>query len=269
MKKEIIKQFNKICEDIKSLKVQGARNVALAGLKAYYLIPTSSSMKKLLALRPTEPLLANALRLSNKMDYNEFALALERDQETINKIVFRLIKNNNVIFTHCHSSTVVQALIYTKKKGKVFEVYNTETRPLYQGRITSGELKKAGIKVTMFVDSAARIALTKSQDTKKADLMLIGADAILKKGVINKVGSAMFAQIAKDNHIPVYILADTWKFFPKNIEIEERHFEEVWNNPKIKIRNPAFSLVPKKFITGIISELGLLSYKDFLKQVKN
>ena len=40
MKKET---FNQICKDIKSIKIQGARNVAKAGLKAYQLKPTKDS----------------------------------------------------------------------------------------------------------------------------------------------------------------------------------------------------------------------------------
>jgi len=262
-------QFNQISKDIKSIKIQGARNVAKAGLKAYKLIPTQTSKNKLISLRPTEPLLANILKNSNKLTIKKLNQILKQNQEKINKQVFKLIKNNSVVFTHCHSSTVTNALIYAKRKGKKFEVYNTETRPLYQGRKTAKELKNAGIKVTMFVDSAVSIALTKSQETKDVDLIFLGADAILKKGAINKVGSGMIAQLAKLNKIPFYILADSWKYFPKNIKIEQREFDEVWDTEtKIKIKNPAFELIPKKLIKGIISELGNLSYPEFLKKVK-
>ena len=129
-------------------------------------------------------------------------------------------------------------------------------------------LKKAGIKVTMFVDAAASIALTKSQKTKKANLVLLGADAILKKGVINKVGSGMISQIAKAEKIPVYILTDSLKYSSKRTKIEQRAFEEVWKNPKIKIKNPAFELIKRKYITAIISEFGILPYRKFLKEAR-
>ena len=265
------KKFNKIVKNIKEVKIQGATNIAKSALQAYFLIPTISSKKKLISLRPTEPLLVNIL--NKKQPYNEILKHFSNTLEKINKSVLKLIKSNEVIFTHCHSTSVVNALIYSKKKKKKFEVYNTETRPLYQGRKTARELKKAKIKVTMFVDSAAMIALTKSQGTKKVDKVFLGADALLKNGVINKVGSAMFAKIAYENKIPVYVLSDSWKFSSKNIKIEERDFHEVWKklpkNSKIKIRNPAFEFVPKKYITKIVSEFGVLSYNDFLKRVKD
>lgn len=266
------KRFDKIVKDIKEVKIQGATNIAKSALKAYFLIPAKSSKKKLLSLRPTEPLLMNVLEKAENQSHKKILNHFPNTQDKINKNVFKLIKNKNVIFTHCHSTSVVNALIYAKKKKKKFEVYNTETRPLYQGRKTALELKKAGIKVTMFVDSAAMIALTKSQGTKKVDKVFFGADALLKNGIINKVGSAMFAKIAYENEIPVYIISDSWKFSSKNIKLEERDFHEVWKklskNSKIKIRNPAFEFVPKEYIAKIVSELGVLKYNNFLKKIK-
>jgi len=209
------------------------------------------------------------------LSIKELEEKLEQNQDKINKEVFKQIKNNSIIFTHCHSSTVTKAIIYAHKKGKKFEVYNTETRPLFQGRKTYMELKKAGIKTTMFVDSAAQIALTKEQDkeekTKPANLMLIGADAIQKNGVINKVGSGMFAKIAKQNKIPVYIISDSLKYSKQKIKFEQRSSKEVWNenNIKINIKNPTFELINRKDITRIISELGTLKYNNFVKKVKN
>lgn len=272
------KRFWKIAKDIKEIKIQGARNIAKAALKAYSLIPTKNSKKILLSLRPTEPMLSNVIeRIENHPeDYEKILKHFDEAQEKINKYVFKIIKNNDIIFTHCHSTNVVNALIYAKNHGKKFKVYNTETRPLFQGRKTSRELRKAGIEVIQFIDSAARIAMTGSfldGKSEKVDKVFFGADALLKKGIINKVGSGMFAQVAYDNKIPVYIVADSWKYSPKKVKIEERDFHEVWKklpkNSKIKIENPAFEFVPKKYITAIISELGIWKYDEFIKKVKD
>jgi ribose 1,5-bisphosphate isomerase len=261
------KRFNQLCKGIKSIKIQGARNVAISGLEAYNLFPTQASKKKIASLRPTEPFLINVLNAAENLTVAGLNTLLDKNQDTINKEVFKLIKTNDVIFTHCHSSTVVSALIYSKKKGKKFEVYLTETRPLFQGRKTARELKSAGINVTMFVDAAAAIALREEQGTRKADLVLLGADAITKKGTINKVGSGMFAQIARFNQIPVYILSDSLKYIPK-IKLEKRPSNEMWSNHKIHIANFAFELIRKKYITGVISEFGLLPFKRFIKQAR-
>jgi len=264
-------QFNKICKNIKSIKIQGATNIAKAGLKAYNLIPTKASKKKLLSLRPTEPMLENVLDLAEKnIPTEQIQDHFQQSQNKINKQVNKLIKNNNVIFTHCHSTNVIKALIYAKKQKKKFEVYNTETRPLYQGRKTAKQLKKAGIKTTMFTDSAIGVALSKEQETKKPNFIFLGADALTKKGIINKIGSETIAIIAKKNKIPVYIIADSWKFTKSKVPIENRSLNEVWDQaPKnIKIKNPAFEFVPKKYITKIITEYGIQTYRAFLKRVE-
>ena len=256
-------QFNKILQDIKSIKIQGASNIAKAGFRAYQLFPTSSAKKKLIAVRPTEPMLEKVLNLSEKQSEKQILEHFKQAQEKINKQVLTIIKNNDIIFTHCHSTNVVNSLIYAKKKGKNFQVYNTETRPLFQGRKTAKELSRAKIKVTHFTDNAIAEALN------SVDKVFLGADALTEKGIINKIGSELIARIAKENKIPVYIIADSWKFTKKPVPIEQRSLNEVWNiaSKNIKIRNPAFEFVPKKYLTKIISELGILSYDRFLRIV--
>jgi len=207
------KRFEKICKDIKKIKIQGARNVAKAALKAYFMFPSQKTKEKLLYIRPTEPMMQHVLDLAHNQEWGKKDVLEHFDsaQDKINKAVYNLIKPGEVIFTHCHSTNVSGGLIYTKKQGKNFQVYNTETRPLYQGRKTAKKLRKAGIKVTMFVDSAVGVALDKSQGTKQVDKVFLGSDALLDKGIINKIGSETISRIAEDENIPVYIIADSWK----------------------------------------------------------
>ena len=255
---------DKIVANIKSIKIQGARNIAKAALQAYALLPTKETKEKLIHARITEPMLFHTLDNFEKIGKEKTLEHFDSAQDKINKFVFKLIKQNSIIFTHCHSTNVINALVYAKKHGKKFEVYNTETRPLFQGRRTSLELKKYKIKSTQFIDSAARIAI------KQADLIFFGADAILKSGVINKIGSGMFAEIASDEKKPVYIIADSWKFSSVNLKIEQRSLDEIWENaPKsIKLKNPAFEFIEKRFISKIVSELGILSLDRFIDKIE-
>ena len=250
------KRFNKIARDIRDIKIQGARNIAKAALEAYSLFPSAKTKNKLLSLRPTEPMMENVLDMAEKKSVKEIQKHFDEAQQKINKKVLKLIKSGDVIFTHCHSTNVVNALIYAKNKGKKFEIYNTETRPLFQGRKTARELRKEGIKVTMFVDSALGVALSKEQGTKKVTKVFLGADALLKKGIINKIGSEVIARIARQEKIPVYIIADSWKSTKKKVPLENRKLNEVWAKaPKgVKMKNPAFEFVKKKFISEIITE---------------
>lgn len=257
-------KFSRICRDIKSLKVQGAINVAKAGIKAYLLKPTEESLRKITSLRPTEPALFNSLRFIRTHDEKQALSHFRDSQDKINSEAYKIIKGNPVIYTHCHSSTVVSALVYAKNKGKKFSVISTETRPLFQGRKTVRELSRHRIPVSLFVDSAIHQAI------KGSDIIFLGADAILESGVINKIGSGIVAEEADQHGKPLYILADSWKFYPKNLRIEERQFQEVWKRaPKnIKIRNPAFEKIRKRYISGIISEFGKMPYSGFIKKAK-
>jgi len=294
-----MKDLNKIIRDIKELKVQGAENIAKAAAQAFkerainsktitktrFFDELEKIKKLLMKSRPTEPCMRNCLNfitnsltgetvqeLKNNLNTKtkEATTHLENAEEIISEITSKKIKNGSVIFTHCHSSTVVNVLKKAKKQGKKFEVHNTETRPKFQGRTTEKELLEEGIPVTMYVDSAARFAL------KKADLFLLGADAITSEGkVINKMGSELFAEVAVKQNIPIYICADSWKFDAKTIfgyeeELEKRSPLEVWKNKpkKLKIDNFAFEKINPTLITGIISELGVYKPGVFVEEIK-
>ena len=263
------KHFNKILEDIKSIKIQGAENIAKAGIKAFLLSPTKQSSKKILKTRPTEPLMQNAIKLLLKSKYpnrtaKKFLTNLKKAHETTAKKGASLIKNNMNIYTHCHSSTVIDILKYAKKKRKKnFIIYTTEVEPLLQGRQTASDLAKLKIKTIIAPDLAAEHSL------EKCDLFLFGADAITKKEVANKIGTSTLVRHAKLHNIPRNTCAVSDKF-TKKIKIEKRHSQEVWNtkNEKIQVINPAFDKTKLKDLTGIISEHGIQSPKQFIKKIR-
>jgi ribose 1,5-bisphosphate isomerase len=294
--------FEKVLKDIKNLKIQGAEAVAIEAVKSLKLVVKNSkanslgvlnhelnySIKQLISTRPTEPAMRNALNfilnsisLKESSSFNDYINEINKRIDVVlnhfidskKKIVeygFRKIKKSYIVFTHCHSSTVVDILLTAKSKKINFEVHNTETRPLYQGRKTAIELAKNNIKVTHYIDSAAMIAL------KKADIVLLGADAMQSDGkIFNKIGSGMFVEIAHKLNIPIYCCMNSWKFDPKTILgfdeiIEERCINEVWEKcPKnVKICNPAFDIIDPSKVTGIITELGIYSPLTFVEVIQ-
>jgi len=77
------------------------------------------------------------------------------------------------------------------------------------------------------------------------------------------------ARIAKQEKIPFYIVADSWKFTKSKVPIEQRKLNEVWDNApeKIKIKNPAFEFIDKKYIKGIVTERGVERFGGFLRKM--
>ncbi|MFO7677215.1 MAG: translation initiation factor eIF-2B [Thermoplasmatota archaeon] len=296
-------QYQEIINDIRGLRIQGAINVAKAAVDAFEIKldelfndPEKSDIKilvkelldvkkELFGLRSTEPALRNAVgylfvnikyTTEPKVIKDIFAdnITYVRKhfsdaKETINRLGAKRIGDGSKIFTHCHASTVTGAIISAKNKNKKIIVHNTETRPLFQGRKTAEELSENGIEVVHFVDSAGRLAL------KNCDLMLIGADAILSDGtIINKIGSEMFAEIAKRYDTSVYICTDSWKFDPASLygddeKIEMRDEKEIWDKkPKnVTIKNYAFEKINPGLINGIICELGIFKPEVFVSEV--
>ncbi len=123
-----------------------------------------------------------------------------------------LLKDNDGILTHCNAGALATSkygtglgpLILGKEKGYNFHVFSDETRPLLQGaRLTSYELEKAGIDVTLICDNMASLVMKKGL----IDAVLVGCDRVAANGdTANKIGTSGVAILAKHYGIPFYVL---------------------------------------------------------------
>jgi len=152
--------------------------------------------------------------------------------------------------------------------GRKISVIACETRPLLQGaRLTAWELKKAGIPFKLITDSMAGYFMK----VFGADLVIAGADRIAANGdTANKIGTYSLAVLAKNHAIPFFIAApistiDATIHNGNEIVIEERSPEEITAFQGIEtapvhtdVWNPSFDIVPSKYITGIITERGII-----------
>ena len=288
-------------EKIKRLEVQGARNVAIAAIEATETLAKETKAKNkkellrelseakevLFASRETEPLMRNAVRwITSQVERStkekgkeltkivssasqQFLKNLEESKEKIAEIGSRRIEDGSVVLTHCHSSSVTYLLKRAKQDGKSFEVICTETRPIFQGRLTAKELSDLNVEATLIVDSAARFFMN------QVDIVVIGADAITSQGnVINKIGTSMIALVAHEARTPFYVVSELLKFDPVTMygdyeKIEERSPKEIWEEPpkNLIIRNPAFDVTRGDFIHGIICEEGIISPHSIIEVI--
>jgi S-methyl-5-thioribose-1-phosphate isomerase len=189
------------------------------------------------------------------------------------------------IGTHCNAGwlafvdygTALSPVYVAHERGKEVFVYVDETRPRSQGaRLTAWELHNAGIPHVIIADNAGAHLMSQG----KIDLVITGADRIAANGdTANKIGTLEKAIVAKEYNIPFYIAAPTSTIdvsckSGSDIIIEERSPDEILyqegpgedgKNHKILVcspgstaLNPAFDVTPGKFITGIITEKGLI-----------
>lgn len=293
--------------DIQTITIQWATNIAREGIKslgneiANQHFDTLSEFDSFLYqaidllrhARETEPMLFNGLRLCKKQyeklrkqkatlitvqqnlaqTCQDYVAEIEKEESIRPQIGAELIQSGYTIVTHCHSGSVIKILATARDQGKKIHVYNTETRPLYQGRKTSNDLVKAGVPDTMITDDMAPFFIDNVYESHvHIDMVILGCDAIKLDGSIyNKVGSFSIALAAWHSKIPVYIVGSITKIdIDDNIHIEIRDGKEIRDNAPqwLQILNYAFDMVPAKFITGIITEYGVISPKDIKKYKK-
>lgn len=220
-----------------------------------------------------------------KVEAQRIALQDIEDCKAIGEYGNKLIKNHARILTHCNAGwlafvdygSALSPIYVAKKQGKDVFVYVDETRPRSQGaRLTAWELMQEGVQFTIIPDNAAASLMMQ----QKVDMVIVGADRIARNGdVANKIGTLGRAILAQTFGIPFYVAAPTTTFdmnckTGKSIVIEERSQDEVLyqdgldaNGNKVKIMvcapgstayNPAFDVTPAKYITGIITEKGIV-----------
>ncbi len=206
-----------------------------------------------------------------------------------------IIEDYTNILTHCnagrlalvaHGSALAPIYEAHKSSKKLF-VYVDETRPRNQGaRLTAWELNEAGIRHAIIPDNAAAWYMSQG----KINMVITGADRIATNGdTANKIGTLEKAIAAKEYGIPFYIAAPLSTFDKecktgKEIPIEERDQNEVLYqkgqdkdgiirevlvaSPDSEALNPAFDVTPAKFITGYITEIGIITSEQIAEIFK-
>lgn len=187
-----------------------------------------------------------------------------------------LLKDGGTYLTHCNAGALATANTGTAlapfyeadRQGKKIAVFADETRPLLQGaRLTAWELMQGGIDVTVITDNMAGRVMFEG----KIDGVLVGSDRIARNGdVCNKIGTYSVAVLAKEHGIPFYAVAPLSTFdrsitHGDQIPIEERPAIEITNGfgkptapDGVKVYNPAFDVTPAKYVTGIVTEVGVI-----------
>ncbi len=199
-----------------------------------------------------------------------------------------LVKDGDGILTHCNAGplatsrygTALGPLFLGKERGYNFHVFSDETRPLLQGaRLTSYELSRGGIDVTLICDNMASLVMKNGW----VQACFVGCDRVAANGdAANKIGTSGVAILAKHYGIPFYVLGPTSTIdlncaTGEDIPIEQRDPEEIKEKfyaepmalPEVKCYNPAFDVTDHELISGIVTEYGICRppYTESLRAV--
>mgnify|MGYP004547907429 CR=1 FL=1 len=187
-----------------------------------------------------------------------------------------LLHDGDGILTHCNAGPLATSrygtgqgpILLGRERGMNFHVFADETRPLLQGaRLTSFELQRAGVDVTLICDNMASIVMKNGW----VQACLVGCDRVAANGdAANKIGTSGVAILAKHYGIPFYVLGPTSTIDMScatgdDIKIELRDPTEIktkWYSrpmalPEVKCYNPAFDVTDHSLISAIITEKGI------------
>lgn len=199
-----------------------------------------------------------------------------------------LLKDGDTVLTHCNAGSFATVMYGTAlapiywavhEQKKNIQVIADETRPWLQGaRITAFELQLDKIPVKVECDNTSGLMMRLGKINK----IIVGADRIVRDAVFNKIGTYMVAISAKYHNIPMYVAAPkstlSLKETEKDVIIEQREgwfevaevigmLKEKPIVPKgVECINYAFDGTPIDLITGIITEDGVFTPKELLKQ---
>lgn len=302
-------RVEELIDAIKSMKVRGAPALGAAGAFGVVLAcltekseeALEEQIERLKRARPTAVNLSYgvnrtfnaALHGRTRREMKMYALAeasriAEEDVAVSKKIGdygSELLEDGDVVLTHCNAGrlacvdwgTALGVIRTAIERGKRIEVIACETRPLNQGsRLTTWELLQDKIPVTLITDSMSAAVMRADM----VDKVLVGADRVVKEGVLNKIGTYMHAVVANAHDIPFYVAAplssfDTKRSY-KDVEIEERGAEELIYCKseqiaprEVNVYNPAFDFTPFELIEAVITEKGVLRDFNNLKRITN
>jgi translation initiation factor eIF-2B subunit delta len=142
-----------------------------------------------------------------------------------------------VVLTHSSSSSV-RACLHAARTH-VAGVICTESLPGGEGKALARRLAREGFDASWIPDAAMAGA------ADRADVALIGADAVTEAGAVNKIGSYLLALAAREAGTPCYVVAGTSKFVG----------DEVWR----RVSAPLYEQTPLALLDGVIGERGVLS----------
>jgi len=189
------------------------------------------------------------------------------------------------VLTHCNAGwlatvdwgTATAPIYLAHDRGIPVHVWVDETRPRNQGAaLTAWELGHHGVPHTVIVDNAGGHLMQHGM----VDLIIVGTDRVAANGdVCNKIGTYLKALAAYDNDVPFYVAlpSPTIDFSVTSgsqVPIEQRSADEVLTMtgrtaggqietvrivPEAsKVANYAFDVTPARFVTGLITERGVL-----------
>jgi translation initiation factor 2B subunit (eIF-2B alpha/beta/delta family) len=193
----------------------------------------------------------------------------ERLHNDLAKTALHFLPRGSRVLTYSYSSSVLAVLLEVHARHRLSTVFCTESRPMMEGQRLARALASAGVAVEFGVDAAASVFMQRST------VVLVGADSLSDRGLINKLGTTSLALLSRDAGIPCYAIADRQKWLPAGVSptdpARREPEEEVWPAPPagVTVWNAYFECTPLRMLSGVLGEDGLLTADELLPELQN
>ena len=199
----------------------------------------------------------------------DFSRAMVAHTSEISLRLGALLHDDDVVLTHSASQVVREALSSCRREGRRFAVICTESRPILEGVSLACDLARIKIP-TCLITEAQAFALLKGETEfrRRLSFVLVGADSVTSREVVNKTGTLGLAVAAKQWSVPFYVLAGSEKFlpafYPLRRAIRQKPVQEILSEPPagVTVINRYFDITPLSYITAVVTERGVLSRRQ-------
>jgi len=200
----------------------------------------------------------------------------EKTSRTISLLGSDLLRSGDSVLTYGNAGALASAgmgsalgmLAQAAAKHQDFQVLVAENRPYLHGaRLTALELKAAKIPFKLITDNAAAFLMRQG----RVHVVVVGARRIAMNGdVVGDIGTYGLAMLAYHHNIPFYVAAPVSSFdrglhTADHVVLGERKAEEIiaiHGKPisvtGVKALNPVCDVTPHKYISALISDLGVV-----------
>ena len=181
------------------------------------------------------------------------------------------------VLTLSRSETVRETLLVAARRGRLGEVVCLESRPLREGAALADELARAGTRVLYAVDAALESLVADS------GTVLLGADSVGDRGIVNKIGSVAAARAGAAHGLPVLVAVDRSKLLPPGFPQptgDDRPAAEVWAkaesggaaagesaanaHPGVRVWNRYFEVIDPSLVGLVVTQDGALPPAELL-----
>lgn len=166
--------------------------------------------------------------------------------------------SGDVFLTTTYSSTVLKALAEISKTRDI-KVIATESAPGKEGRLFAN-------LVGEFADCKLIHDSTIFSVASEADCFIRGADSIIPKGVVNKVGTRTAAEAARVCGLDSCVICSSLKLCPVNLS--DLHVTRKLNG-RVEEYNQIFDVTSLNLFQKVITDLGDYTPNDILKNMSS